>query len=257
MNAPISVFLGHGAPSLALSAHPAADFLRGLGAQLTRPRAVLVISPHRMARGFDVGGSACFEAWHDFSGFQPELYDLQYSPPGAPDLAVQAQGLIDAAGLPTAASADARIDHGIWVPLRLMWPDAQVPVIPIATTRHDPRAHLALGRALRPLADAGCLIVGSGSITHNLADLDRGDEMAPAVGWAKEFDDWIADNLAAGDVDALCDYRRLAPHAARAHPTDEHLLPLFVALGAGGGAGRPLYRGFGFGTLSLSSYEFG
>ncbi|WP_420465011.1 DODA-type extradiol aromatic ring-opening family dioxygenase [Panacagrimonas sp.] len=255
MNAPVSLFLGHGAPSLALSAHPAAGFLRGLGTQLERPRAVIVVSPHRMGRGFDVGCSPRFEAWHDFSGFQPALYELQYSPPGAPELAAQAQRLIAEAGLPGTGSPDPRIDHGVWVPLRLIWPDASVPVIPVATTRRDARAHLALGRALRPLADAGCLIVGSGSITHNLGDLDRSDEFAAPVQWAQAFDAWIAHHVATADFDALCDYRQRAPHAAQAHPTDEHLLPLFVALGAGG-AGRLLYQGFGFGSLSLASYAF-
>lgn len=250
-----SLFIGHGAPSLALSAHPANAFLRDLGQRLPVPRAVLVVSPHRLAAGFDVGISPRFSAWHDFGGFAPELYALKYDPPGDPALAAEVLGALSAAGLPAAPSNDARIDHGIWVPLSLMWPDAGVPVVPIASHRRSPQAHLELGRALRPFTEQGCLIVGSGSITHNLGDLDRGDEFAPVEPWAQAFDDWMAAQLATGDAEALCDYRRRAPHAAHAHPTDEHLLPLFAALGAGGAA-TALFRGFSHGTLSLSSYAF-
>ena len=251
-----SLFIGHGAPSLALSSHPAADALRELGHGLPLPKAVVVVSPHRPAARFEVGMAGRYTAWHDFSGFAPELYELEYGPPGAPELAVRACDLIQQAGLDGSPSEDARIDHGIWVPLRLMWPGAQVPVLPVATTRRDPRAHLALGRALRPLIDDGCLVMGTGSITHNLMDLDRGDEFARPDAWAAAFDGWIAERVAAADVDGLCDYRQRAPGAVHAHPSDEHLLPLFVALGAAGTPGQAVYRGFAYGNLSMASYAF-
>lgn len=257
MNPPRSLFLGHGSPTLALSAHPATAFLRELGRQLPAPRAAVVVSAHRGAPRFDVGNALRFAAWHDFGGFPRALYELRYDPPGDPGLAARVVDAIRDAQLPGELSPDARIDHGIWVPLRLMWPDARVPVVPVSTVpRAGPAAHLALGRALRPLADEGVLVIGSGSLTHNLGDLDFGDEFAPVRPWAQGFDDWIAEAIEAGDSERLLRYRELAPHAAHAHPSDEHLLPLFVALGAGG-AGTPLFRGFSYGAVSLSAYAFG
>lgn len=252
---PRSLFLGHGAPTLALSTHPATDSMRALGQRLHPPRAVIVASPHRQARGFDVGGAARFAAWHDFSGFPAELYELRYAPPGEPSLAARVARTLTAAGLASQVSADARIDHGIWVPLRLMWPDADIPVVPVAITRAGPAEHLALGRALQSFADEGLLVVGSGSITHNLGEVDRWNEDGPVRDWAQAFDDWIAQQLDAGDEDALLHYRERAPQAVHAHPTDEHLMPLFVAMGAGGAA-APMFRGFSYGTVSLSSYAF-
>lgn len=255
MQMPRSLFLGHGVPTLALSKHPTADALRQLGRDMRAPPAVIVVSPHRQARGFDPGVAPRFSAWHDFGGFEPALYQLRYDPPGDPALAARASELIAAAGLPTRASSDARIDHGVWVPLRLMWPDAQIPVVPISQQMSGPAAHYALGRALRPLTDEGALVIGSGSITHNLGDVARWDESAPVPTWAREFDDWIAEQLASGDVESLVRYRELAPHAAHAHPTEDHLLPLFVALGAGT-SGAPLHRGFSYGSVSMASYSF-
>lgn len=252
---PRSLFLGHGAPALALSTHAAADALRALGRELTPPRAAIVVSPHRAARRFDAGQAPRFEAWHDFAGFDAALYALRYAPAGDPALAGRVVDAVRAAGLASERSDDARIDHGIWVPLCLMWPQAQVPVVPVSPMLAGPAVHLALGRALRPLVDEGVLVIGTGSITHNLGDVVRWEEDAPVAAWAAEFDDWIAQRLAAGDVEALLDYRRLAPHAAHAHPSEEHLLPLFVALGAGGTA-RATYRGFTYGTLSMASYAF-
>lgn len=255
MKNPRSLFLGHGAPTLALSTHPTADFLRQLGRDLSAPKAVVVVSPHRQAASFQPGVATRFGAWHDFGGFAPELYELRYDPPGDPALATHVESLIRAAGLPTQASQDARIDHGIWVPLRIMWPDAQIPVVPVSQLRSGPAAHLELGRALRPLTDEGALVIGSGSVTHNLGDVERWNEAAPVQKWAQDFDDWIADAIAADDIDQLLRYRELAPKAVHAHPTEEHLLPLFVALGAGG-PGTPLYRGFSYGTVSMSAYSF-
>ncbi|MGQ0530412.1 MAG: DODA-type extradiol aromatic ring-opening family dioxygenase [Panacagrimonas sp.] len=257
MHGPNSLFLGHGAPTLALSTHPAAQALIELGLRLPRPKAVVVISPHRQAASFEVGVASQFHAWHDFRGFAPELYALRYNPPGAPELAQALLQTLAAAGLPSQASDDARIDHGIWVPLRLMWPQADIPVVPVAITEDGPDAHLALGRALSGLAAQDVMVIGSGSITHNLSDLNFADEFAPAYPWAQTFDDWVARHLLAGDAQALCAYRSQAPEAIRAHPTEEHLMPLFVALGARGTPGHALYRGMSYGSVSLSAYHFG
>src|SRR5690606_37632357 len=138
--APRSPSLGHGAPTLATSTHPVTDMLRGLGARLPLPPALILVSPHRQAAGFDVGGGARFQAWHDFSGFPRELYELEYAPPGAPALAARVSQALRAAGLPSQVSDDARIDHGIWVPLRMAWPAAQLPVVPIAGPGRRPAA---------------------------------------------------------------------------------------------------------------------
>lgn len=229
--------------------------MRQLGRTLDTPKAVVVVSPHRQARSFDPGVAPRFSAWHDFGGFAQELYTLQYGPPGDPALAARVVDLIGAAGLPSQTSGDARIDHGIWVPLRLMWPEAQIPVVPISQQMSGTAAHYALGQALRPLTEEGVLVIGSGSITHNLGDVVRWEEQAPPLAWALAFDGWIAEQIASGDINALLRYRELAPHAAHAHPSEEHLLPLFVALGAGT-SGAPLHRSFSYGTISMASYAF-
>jgi len=251
---PRSLFIGHGAPTLALSTHPATEALRALGRRLPAPKAAIVVSPHRQSARFDAGVAGRYTAWHDFNGFPRALYELQYDAPGDPALAARVVQTIRAAGLASEPSADARIDHGIWVPLKLMWPDANVPIVPLAPSHADPATHYALGRALRSFAEESVLVIGSGSITHNLRDLDFGNEFAPVAPWAQEFDDWIATHLA--DPDALVRYRELAPRARHAHPSEEHLLPLFVAAGAGDAA-SPVFRGFSYGSVSLSAYTFG
>lgn len=253
MNAYRSLFLSHGAPTLALSAHPANAFLRRLGTELPKPKAVIVVSPHWMANAFLVKAAPRHEAWHDFGGFPRELYALRYAPPGDAALAERVAAAIATAGLPVARDDNPRIDHGVWVPLMLMWPEADVPLVQVATGPGGPAAQWRLGEALQPFADEGVLVIGSGSLVHNLHELDA--EMAPAPDWVTRFDHWIEQRLAAGDRTALLDYRRLAPSAARAHPTDEHLLPLFAAAGAGDGAVK-LHESYAHGGLSLSAYGF-
>ncbi len=255
INSVRSLFIGHGAPTLAVSTHPVTAFLRALGTQLAAPRAVVVISPHRMAGRFGIGVAPRFEAWHDFQGFPEALYKIQYAPPGDPDLARAIARKLEAAGISCELSGDARIDHGIWVPLRLLWPDCQIPVIPLAPLGTNPRAHYELGKALRRACDGDTLIMGSGSITHNFSDLDFGNEFAPPDTWAQEFDQWIAQSIESGASDNLLNYRTLAPHASRAHPSEEHLMPLFVAMGAGA-QGQRIFRGFSHSNLSLSAFAF-
>lgn len=248
-----SLFLSHGAPTLALSTHPANAFLRQLGAALPTPKAVIVISPHWMANAFVVKFAPRHEAWHDFGGFPRELYALRYAPPGDAALAARAAAAIAEAGLPVARDDSPRIDHGVWVPLMLLWPQAEVPLVQIALGPGGPAAQRRLGEALKPFTDENVLLIGSGSLVHNLHELDA--EFAPAPDWVRDFDHWIERRLTAGDRSALLDYRRMAPQAARAHPTDEHLLPLFAAAGAGTEALR-LHESYAHGGLSLSAYGF-
>lgn len=251
-----SLFVGHGAPTLALSAHPASGFLRALGHQLARPASVIVVSPHSASDRFDIKAPPRFETWHDFHGFPAALYRLTYNPPGDAALAERVQHALSAAGLATAHSADARLDHGAWVPMMLMWPQADVPAVQI-TIRGDggPAAHWALGEALRPLLSDGTLLLGSGSVVHNLHDMDP-DEAAPSARWALQFSQWIHQRLLEDDRAALLDYRQRAPHAVRAHPHEDHLLPLFVAAGAGTAAARRLFDGTTYCSIGMDAYAF-
>jgi 4,5-DOPA dioxygenase extradiol len=227
-----SLFLSHGAPTLPIDpSMPSGEFAT-LGARLPRPRSILVLSAH-WGTNIPVASTAeAPETIHDFYGFPRALYELQYRAPGAPDVARQAAALLDAAGIATQTQPHG-LDHGAWVPLLLMYPEADIPVAQLSIQPHrDPAHHYAVGRALRPLADDGVLIVGSGQITHNLRAADFGAKPGDADPRVAQFTDWFESRLAERDVQALLDYRLRAPHAALMHPTDEHLLPVFAALGA-------------------------
>ncbi|MGE5758076.1 MAG: dioxygenase [Sideroxydans sp.] len=253
------LFLSHGAPSLPLEAGETGAAWRQLGAQLPRPSAILVISAHWETRIPTVSRAVQPETVHDFSGFPEELYRLQYPAPGAPQMAEAAARALQQAGIPVQLDDAHGLDHGAWVPLSIMFPQADIPVAQLSLQpEQNPAWHLALGRALRPLREQGVLIVGSGAITHNLRAVFRHppDESAPE--WVTGFRDWIAARIKEGDLDALCAYRRLAPHAAQNHPADEHLLPLFVALGAASKVeeARHLNRVMTFGLLAMDAWLF-
>lgn len=204
-----------------------------LGKRLPRPSAILVISAHWETRTPTVSRAVQPETIHDFSGFPEQLYKLQYPAPGAPETAQAAALALQQAGIPVQLDDTHGLDHGAWVPLRLMYPEADIPVAQLSLQpEQDPAWHIELGRALRPLREQGVLIVGSGSITHNLRAVFKHQTGAPAPDWVTEFCDWMAQRIDAGDLAALSAYRSRAPHAVQNHPTDEHLLPLFVALGA-------------------------
>lgn len=250
----VSLFLSHGAPTLPISDVPARAFLQQLGRDLPRPRAIVVLSPHWLTGAVEVKAPARYRTWHDFGGFPEELYELQYTPRGEPDIAQRTLALLQGAGISAQAVADARLDHGVWVPLLLAYPQAEIPVVQVSATLDTPHHYFDLGRALRPLAQEGVVVLGSGGAVHNLGALDWSGA-GPAPQWAREFDDWVHDRVVSSDWDALCDYRRQAPHAARAHPTEDHFLPLFFAGGAGG-AGEALHRSFSYGSLSMAAYGF-
>jgi 4,5-DOPA dioxygenase extradiol len=254
-----TLFVSHGAPTLILDDVPATRFLRNLGAMVERPQAIVAVSAHWMTRAPAVSGAARPETVHDFYGFPDALYRLRYPAPGAPDVAERIAAALRTAGLPVTVDPGQGLDHGAWVPAMLAWPAADIPVLQLAVQPEaDAAHHFAMGRALAPLATDAILVMGSGSATHNLRALVRGahDQVA---GWARGFDDWLAARVESGDVEALLDWQRQAPMARMAHPTDEHFLPLFVALGAAGpGArGRALHRSFTHGALSMSAFAFG
>lgn len=250
-----AVFLSHGGPPLALADDAPARALRKLGHDWPKPEVAIVVSPHWMPGGVQVKSPARFDTWHDFGNFGAALHALRYDAPGSADWAKRTVQALNAAGWDARTSADTRLDHGVWVPFSLIWPAADVPIVQVSMGPQDPRAHFALGQALAPLAQQGALIVGSGSLTHNLGELAWRDPEAAPEAWAQQFADWVEARLASGDWPALFDYRRQAPHAGRAHPTEEHFMPLFVAGGAAQGqALRPLLQGWSFGNLSMAAY---
>jgi len=255
--APPAIFVSHGAPTLVFEDIPARSFLAGLGATVGRPQAVLCVSAHWDTAAPTVSAARRPETIHDFYGFPEELYRLRYPAPGAPDVARRAAGLLREAGLDCAIDETRGLDHGAWNPLLLIFPEADLPVAQLSVqARQGPAAHLALGRALAPLRAEGVLVMGSGGAVHNLRQF-HADRKTPAP-WAIAFDDWLAERIAAGDDEALVNYRAVRADGHLAHPTDEHFLPLFVALGAGDGApGRALHRSFAHGSLSMAAYAWG
>lgn len=253
-----TLFVSHGAPTFALEPGEAGRELAALARTLPAPRAILVASPHWMTAGVSVTTSERPETIHDFGGFPRPLYDLRYPAPGAPELAERAISLLAAAGVDARAEPHRGLDHGAWVPLLHMYPEASVPVVQVSMPGRRPASWFhAFGQALSPLREEGVLILGSGSLTHNLYEFTGG--AAGTEPYVQAFAQWIADTLAANDVDALLDYRRLAPHAERAHPTDEHLMPLMFAHGAAGRhpvAKRLAASDVRYGMLAMDAYVF-
>lgn len=259
MTALPSLYISHGSPMTALQPGLTGARLAELAAALPRPKAIVMASAHWLSHQPQIGSAAAPETIHDFRGFPAPLYQLRYPAPGSPALAEQVMHLLDQAKLAPVADPQRGLDHGAWVPLRLLYPAADIPVVTISIQPKLTPAHqYALGQALAPLRDEGVLVIGSGSITHNLHDLGAGYSDERQAPYVKPFIEWIEQKLAAGDIDALLDYRRQAPFAERAHPTDEHLLPLFVALGAAGANARAqrIDAGVDMGLLAMDIYRF-
>jgi len=255
-----ALFVSHGSPMLALRDSPARRFLEGLGASLPRPQSILVVSAHwETANAPAVSLAPQPDTIHDFGGFPRALFEMRYPAPGAPALAERVAALLDAAQVPAGRSVQRGLDHGAWVPLRLMFAQADIPVTQLSVVRGaSPDLHRQIGLALAPLRDEGVLILASGSLTHNLYEYRGQDIDAPAPHWVAEFAAWMTSRLDAGDSAALLDYRNIAPYARENHPTDEHLLPLFVALGAGGPNPRAtrLHASVEHGVLAMDAYAF-
>ena len=252
------LFISHGAPTFALEPGVLGARLQEIGAALGALRAVVVVSPHWQTRDLRVAITALPQTIHDFGGFDPKLYTLAYPAPGAPVVAQEAIRLLAAAGMPAVGDAQWGLDHGAWVPMMHLLPDAQVPVFQVSVPYDlSTQGALALGRALAPLRDQGVAIVASGSMTHNLSEFrGRTNSVAPYVA---EFTDWIRAAVLERDIGALVDYRTSAPHAVRAHPTEEHFLPLHVAIGAAddGEAATVLEGQTTYGIINMESYGWG
>lgn len=258
-----ALFVSHGAPTLPLTNAPARRFLAELPSLLReRPKAILVISAHWETRAPTVNAVVVNDTIHDFYGFPASLYALRYPAPGAPALVERVGDLLAASGLPTRLDERRGLDHGAWVPLMQMYPQADVPVVQLSLQSHlGPAHHLQVGQALAPLRDEGVLVIGSGSFTHDLSSFGRYRDAigAPEPEWVAEFADWMDDALTHDRRADLLAYRRLAPHADRNHPTEEHLLPLYVAMGAGQEVGctKRLHASTTHGVLRMDVYAFG
>ncbi|GAB3646993.1 dioxygenase family protein [Ramlibacter alkalitolerans] len=253
------LFISHGAPTFALEPGRLGPQLVTAGEALPRPKAVLVVSPHWITAGVRVATTAAPQTVHDFGGFDRALYRIQYPAPGHPPLAARAIEVLRAAGWHAEADARQGLDHGAWVPIRFLYPGADVPVFQVSLPATlSARQAYALGEALAPLRDEGVLIVGSGSMTHNLYEFRLSGDGHEAQ-YAREFADWVREAVEARDDTRLVEALEIAPHAQRAHPTPEHFLPLLVAAGAAARDSEveTLQGGITYGVLSMDSYLFG
>ena len=258
-----ALYISHGSPRLIIEDSAARDFMMGFAKSLPKPRAIVIASAHFGTSRPAVVGDERPAMIYDFGGM-PQLRQLVYPAPGDPIVATKIAGLFEAAGFAPAIVTGYGYDHGTWVPLMLLYPEADVPVVVLSVQpQMGPAHHIALGRALASLRDEDMLVIGSGSMTHNLHEFYSSDLApdAPAMPWVAAFAEWVHEKIEAGAVDDLVNYRALAPHAADNHPTDEHLLPLFIALGAGGAngsvAGRRIHTSTRSGVISMDTYAFG
>jgi 4,5-DOPA dioxygenase extradiol len=253
-----AIFISHGAPDLPLQSGAASDFLKQLSQTIPKPQAILVISAHWNTRQPTISVAAKPRTIHDFSGFPAQLYQMNYPAPGAPNLAQRVVELLTANGVEPLVSKDYGLDHGAWIPLILAYPEAKIPVTQLSIQPNlSPTHHFRLGQSLAPLRDEGVLIMASGSATHNLSALNPSGNTAPSI-QATEFVDWLTNSIESGNTEQLLEYRILAPHAVYNHPSEEHLLPLFVAMGAAGknAKGTQLHSSFTYGNLSMAAYSF-
>ena len=254
-----TVFVSHGAPNLVLQDAPARRFLEALGAALPRPRAILVVTAHWETDEPRAGSDPHPTTIHDFGRFDDRLFDIVYPASGDPALAARAVHLLDQAGIANAANVSHGLDHGVWVPLLLMYPGADIPVVPFSVQPHrGPAYHHQIGQALASLRGDDVLVLGSGSYTHDLSRF-RGRAIDGATPHdVAGFAGWFDGALMEGRMDDLLDYRRQAPHAEENHPTEEHLLPLYVALGAAGPGAKAehLHESATYGVLRMDAYAF-
>lgn len=254
-----ALFISHGSPMLALEPSPARDFLAGLGGVLPAPKAIVVASAHWATAQPQVSAMPLNDTIHDFYGFPPALHAMRYPAPGDIALAQRVADLLTEAGLDATLDPARGLDHGAWVPLGLMYPAHDIPVLQVSLQPHLGAAHhVRVGNALAALTAADVLVIGSGGFTHNLGRLRRADPGAPQPPDVAAFADWMHAALLEQRMDDLLAWRSKAPYAAAQHPTDEHLLPLFVALGAGGETARAtrLHASTTYSALRMDAYAF-
>jgi 4,5-DOPA dioxygenase extradiol len=263
-----SVFVSHGSPMIAIEPGAAGAFMQRLGPAIDgafgRPKAILAISAHTAARAPVLLAAEKHEAVYDFGNFDSRLNQMRYDAPGSKALAARVAELLEASRIAVHTLDEGGLDHGIWTSLKYVYPKADVPIVPLAfVPSQSPEQQFALGEALAPLAEEGVLVFGTGSITHNLRRVFANGRGAsgevPEIPESAAFRGWMHARSSARDWDALMAYRRLAPHAVDMHPTDEHLLPWYVAAGAGGRDHAPvrLHESVTLGSLGMDAYAFG
>ena len=255
-----ALFVPHGAPTFALQSGAAGSAMSKVAMALPRPRAIIVVSAHWETEIPTLGTAENLETIYDFWGFPAPLYDIRYPAHGSPSIAEEVRCLLQKSGFESRLDRTRGLDHGAWIPLRQMFPEADIPVIPLSILRGlGPEAHFRLGQALAPLLEQGILLLASGNLTHNLMDYRIASQSGSGTpAYVSEFADWMWTHLANGDHAALLNYRNLAPNAARAHPSEDHLLPLYVALGAAGAGATAerLYTGIADLVLAMDMYSF-
>lgn len=249
-----SYFISHGAPSRPITPSPARDFLQSFSKGLSQPRGIVIISAHWQTSELRYTGAGSLDCLHDFAGFDPDLDRLRYRAHGEPWLC-EALRLTLAEAKIFAQPSSRGLDHGAWSPLSMMFPDAAIPVICLSLPNYSELSeYIHLGNALRSLREQDILIIGSGSATHNLYELSN---LSTPPQWAQDFIHWLQATVLAHRLDELCQFRVLAPHAKRAHPTDEHFLPLLVAIGsATSGGAKLVHDSYEYGSLNNSCFSF-
>jgi 4,5-DOPA dioxygenase extradiol len=256
-----SLFVSHGSPMTAIMDTPAHRWFKSFAQELPKPRAILIATAHFEEDVPVFTADERPEMIYDFGGFPRPLYEIVYPAPGDPDLALKAAHMVNDAGMRTGLVQNRGFDHGTWVPLKLMYPGADIPVVQVSVQHGEGSPHhIDLGRTLAPLREEGVLIMGSGSLTHNLWELSRrrGDVDAKALDWVVDFTEWVAEKVETGDASAIANYRMEAPHAKENHPRDEHFLPLPFAMGAGGAnaKGKRVHASYDYGLLAMDAFLF-
>lgn len=252
-----TIFLAHGSPFTLEDTQWMGDLNAWAGA-MPKPKSILMISAHWEERPLTLGATTTVPLVYDFYGFPKHFYEVQYAAPGAPELAERVRQLVSPTQ-PVAEAPERGLDHGAFVPLMAMYPDADIPVLQVSLPTMDAATLFEVGQALAPLRDEGVLIVGSGFLTHNLRLMDRSPQ-PQTQSWAVDFDHWAEDALQRRDVDALVDYRNRAPAVRYALPTQEHFVPVVVTMGtAAESADEAAFPITGFlgGSLTKRSVQFG
>jgi len=252
-----TLLISHGAPTLAIEPGETGKLLSRLAVSIPRPSAILAVSAHWDTARPKISSTKTPQTIHDFSNFPPALYQLQYPAPGAPELAEKTAELLSQAGFHPELDGGRGLDHGAWVPLRLMYPEADIPVTQLSIqSQAGPQTHIETGRAIASLQQDNVLILCSGAVTHNLRDFFSARRDAAILDYVPEFADWLGEKIAAKDYAALVDYRN-SPHGRQAHPSEDHILPLFVAVGAGEGRTVTRYQPENtYGILAMDVYHW-
>jgi 4,5-DOPA dioxygenase extradiol len=250
-------FIAHGSPSIVIEDNEYTRFLVKLGKKISRPKAIVIFSAHFESEVQKISAVESYTMIYDFYGFPKEMYNIEYPVKGNPKLAEEIHNLFEVSGIKSEIDRSRGIDHGAWTILKLMYPNADIPVITLSVNPHlSPDMQFKIGEAISTLREKDILILGSGGIVHNLAALKW--DMEGVEPWANEFDNWVNKNIENWDLNTLFDFANKGPYAKRAVPTNEHFVPLFIAMGASGQAGRGilLQSNFQYGNLGLSCFEF-